>query len=379
MNILFPIGAFYPSQQGGPCNTLYWHTKALKRNAVDVSIVTTSSGIDNVALKRDTFIDKECGRVYYGNGTSSNLKTIIVAIKEIKKADILHLNSLFSPLSVATSFYTRLFYPNKKVIWSVRGELSENALKFSKYKKRPLLFLYKILNKHVTFHSTAPKETLEIKFAFPQNEVVEIPNLMEPAERIENVVKKPQLLFVGRIHPIKSIDKLIKALHKSLAFRNSKFTFIIAGVNEPRYASYIEELKLLIKEFDLNHKVKFIGHVTGKKKEQLFAESYFTFLPSETENFGNVVLESLNQGTPVVASLGTPWSILSDHGCGYHVSNEPETLAFIVDEIIQLDSIKYKKMTSLSHKLIDEKFDIDEKIFQWIKIYENILAKNQIK
>lgn len=375
MKVFFPIGAFYPSQQGGPCNALFWHTKALSKKGVDITIVTTSSGIDDPTLKKEVFLNKECGRVYYGVGTSSNLKTILVALREIKKTDILHLNSLFSPFSIATFFYTRFFYPNKTIIWSVRGELSQNALKFSRYKKKPLLFLYKFLNQHVIFHSTAPKETLEINLMFPKKRVFEIPNLIEPAERIIYGEKKQQLLFVGRIHPIKSIDKLIKALHKSLAFRNSNFTFIIAGINETRHAFYIDELESLINELNLNDKIKFVGQIKGESKEQLFAESYFTFLPSDTENFGNVVLESLNQGTPVVASLGTPWDILPRNRCGYHVSNEPEVLAEKIDKIIKLPIVRYKEMAHNSQKLIDEKFNVEEKIFQWIKIYEDTLSK----
>ncbi len=45
MNILFPMGNFYPSQLGGPANTIYWHAKTLKKNGFIPSIVTTSSGI----------------------------------------------------------------------------------------------------------------------------------------------------------------------------------------------------------------------------------------------------------------------------------------------------------------------------------------------
>lgn len=44
MKIFFPAGA-YPSQIGGHCNTLYWHTYGLTKNNIDISVVTTFLGI----------------------------------------------------------------------------------------------------------------------------------------------------------------------------------------------------------------------------------------------------------------------------------------------------------------------------------------------
>src|SRR5690606_14618798 len=132
----------------------------------------------------------------------------------------------------------------------------------------------------------------------------------------ERVEKRKQFLFIGRIHPIKAIHKLLTALNLSLEFKSSAFEFVIAGVPELRHQGYYNDLLTRIEEFGLQSKVRFVGQVNNKDKEKLYAESFFTFLPSETENFGNVVLESLNQGTPVVASLGTPWDILENKKCG---------------------------------------------------------------
>ena len=50
-------------------------------------------------------------------------------------------------------------------------------------------------------------------------------------------------------------------------------------------------------------------------------------MPSHNENFGNVVVESLSQGTPVIASTGTPWKILEKYHAGYWIKNNPENIA----------------------------------------------------
>src|SRR5690606_29503755 len=145
MKIFFPIGAFYPSQVGGPCNTLYWHTCELTKKGIDVEIVTTSLGIKEGTIIQDQFMEDQCGKVYYGKGKTSNFRIFKKAAECIKEADIVHLNSLFHGLSIFSFFYTKLRYPRKKIVWSVRGELNPGALKFSRWKKAPLLFLYKRL------------------------------------------------------------------------------------------------------------------------------------------------------------------------------------------------------------------------------------------
>src|SRR5690606_22739306 len=155
MKIFFPIGAFYPSQVGGPCNTLYWHTCELTKKGIDVRVVTTSLGIKEGAVDQGHFIDSECGKVYYGKGKTSSYSIFKEAAKCIKEADIIHLNSLFHGLSIFSFFYTKLKYPKKKIVWSVRGELNPGALKFSNKKKIPLLFLYKRFVDGITFHTTS--------------------------------------------------------------------------------------------------------------------------------------------------------------------------------------------------------------------------------
>src|SRR5690606_33750133 len=109
MKILFPVGAFYPSQIGGPCNTIYWHTTALQQNGIEVKIVTTTAGIKENNVITDKFIDLVCGKTYYSKGGPVQLNTIIIALSEIKSADILHLNSLFSWLSSITFIYSKIF------------------------------------------------------------------------------------------------------------------------------------------------------------------------------------------------------------------------------------------------------------------------------
>ncbi|MEM0519054.1 glycosyltransferase [Aequorivita flava] len=374
MKVFFPLGAFYPSQIGGPCNTLYWHCSALKNNNVQTTVVTTTFGIQD-KISPGEWLELECGKVFYGTDGISSLKTRKRLSKEIMKGDVLHLNSLFSPFSIYSFFYRSFFQPEKKIIWSVRGELNENALKFSSWKKKPLLFLYKLLNKNITYHSTSRQETKGIRKMFPKNKIVEIPNLIAPSTRLA-IPNTKNLLYVGRIHPIKSLHKLIKGLAISEVFMKNDSKFLIVGKQEERHNSYKNELVSLVNKLNLQNKVVFKGHLEGDQKEKVYAESYALILASETENFGNVVVEALNQGTPVIASQGTPWQILEEYNAGFHVSNDPETLAKALDSLLLIEPDKYQQMRINSCKLVDENFKVDSQIYKWIDVYKSLLNEN---
>lgn len=378
MRILFPLFAYYPSQIGGPCNTLYWHASELKKHNFSPKIVTSSIGIDEEKeVEFNKFILNESGKVYYGNGKWSFVRILFVSVKSIKKSEIIHLNGLFSLISIVTFFYAKIFHSKKPIIWSVRGELNNNALAFSKNKKKILLFFYKKFCKNIVLHGTSRQEVLDIKKVFANADVFLLPNYIQTSKRYDLVMEK-RILFVGRIHPIKALEKLIVAVSESEIFKKSDFVLNIAGKNEDRYQDYKEELIKLVDQLGLSSKIKFLGHIKGKNKQKLYASSYALILPSESENFGNVVVESLNQGTPVIASLGTPWGVLEEYECGKHVSNEPRSLANSIDWILSKSESEYFEMRANSVKLIDEKFNVSTQIITWVKKYAQILNKEHV-
>lgn len=370
MKIFFPIGAFYPSQIGGPCNTVYWHTTALKNKDLQVDIVTTSLGIqpDSVPLNRS--LEMECGKVFYGEKTGISWEVFKEIRRGIEEADVIHLNGLFNTLCICSFFYSKIFYPKKKIIWTVRGELNDTALGFSSLKKQIILYFYKKLSSNVIFHGTSTKEMSEIATTFPASKLVQLPNFIQPHDKLQLPYDK-NFLYVGRIHPIKALDKLIEGFAASKDFRDSDFKLIIVGTHEERYQKYDAALKSKIIQLNLQDKIEWKGHLKGLEKEQAYAKAYALLLVSETENFGNVVVESLNQGTPVIASKGTPWSILEQYNCGYHISNEPKAIANKIDEMINVKEEQYLAMRKNACKLIEEEFDVKHHIGKWIKIYND--------
>jgi glycosyltransferase involved in cell wall biosynthesis len=76
---------------------------------------------------------------------------------------------------------------------------------------------------------------------------------------------------------------------------------IIAGNDEEGLTPRLQELALLS---GVGDRVEFPGPVHGEAKWELMARATLFVLNSDSENFGNVVLEALSMETPVVLSAG---------------------------------------------------------------------------
>lgn len=388
MHILFPIGSFYPSQAGGPSNSVYWLTKALVRAGHQVTVVTTNRDIP--AQMCDQWTDTEAGRVRYV-GTRFHhlpLRMIWIALRQVDRADVVHLTSIFHIPSLPIALWS--FWKKKKVLWSVRGELAPNALIFKRFFKKIYLNVVRLLSRAVIFHSTSPVETEQVRAAFgPATRVVEVLNFMELPPRCARQLNRgtprrcatisPYLLYIGRIHPIKALENLLDALaaspswHISEACHDSSPLLKIAGRGD---AAYTNLLKQKATSLGLATRIEWLGEVTGEAKQQLLAGAHCSLLVSHTENFGVTVTESLAQGTPVIASHGTPWQVLEETGAGHWTANDPLSLAEAIDAMLQLPENEYAAMRERALRLAREQFDIHQNVHRWLEVYQQILQPN---
>ncbi len=377
MKVLFPIGSFYPAQGGGPCNTIYWMASALNTGSVKTSVVTTNKGLTpDEGISLNTWIDSSHGRVKYVKTRFHFLpiKAIHASFLEIRNSDVIHLTSIFYPLSIISFLIARFF--NKQIIWSPRGELDDAALIYNRVVKKFILSGLKLFGcTKVLYHSTSKQESNYIrKNLFDSARVVELPNYMLlPEVLIEEV--KPRFVYIGRIHPKKNLFELIDAFSRSTVFQNSQYELHIAG---DAANSYGEELSRKVEETRMGKKIKFLGVVTGLEKQELYASSYFTLLPSLTENFGNVVVESLAQGTPVIASVGTPWRSLQEQNAGFWVETSSDNFLRVIEAAIRLAKHEYLEMRTQALRMATTQFDIYSNVHKWVEVYNN-LKKTKIK
>ena len=256
---------------------------------------------------------------------------------------------------------------------SPRGEFDPYTIRHARWRKLPIVWTYqRLLSHRFVFHSTCDAETEYIRGQFKHPaRVIQIPNYLEVPELVERVPEK-YFLFIGRLNFKKGIENLIEAVALSKEFASSGFKLKIAGRGE---SDYTDMLRRKVEELGLAGKVEFIGQVEGKEKLQLFANAHWTFMPSYTENFGMVVLESLAQNTPVLASTNSPWQILEDEKVGYWVDNSPETLGKMIDKIIVMSADEYEAYRRQGRAFVEKNFDIKNNISRWTDFYSSLTDK----
>lgn len=131
-------------------------------------------------------------------------------------------------------------------------------------------------------------------------------------------------LFVGRVEPLKGIDRLFMAM-PSLN-REREFRLVVVGGNDEREPE-VERLQNLSRDLNIQDSVVFVGTVKQEDLPLYYSAADVCVVPSYYESFGLVALESLACGTPVVATrVGGMESVVLPGQNGYLVSDNAPTL-----------------------------------------------------
>ena len=96
-------------------------------------------------------------------------------------------------------------------------------------------------------------------------------------------------------------------------------------------------------------------------------------VPSDFENFGNIVTEALVRGIPVIASKGMPWQELDEFLCGWWIDNDQETINHTLHNAINLPELERLQMGIKGKQLIKEKYAVDKLGEKMKQLYEWVL------
>lgn len=183
-------------------------------------------------------------------------------------------------------------------------------------------------------------------------------------------IADPVILFVSMNYEIKGLDDILFSLTK-LKEQNHKFKLIIAGKgNIKKYTKIAQDAQII-------SDVIFTGPVNKEKIIKLYLASDLFIMLSKFDTFGNVVLEAMAAGLPVIISSNVGAKDLVREGeNGFIVSNTSDSdyiaakIALLLDENIrrQLAEAAYKTAAQNTWDNVAKKY---------AAIYENILAKHQ--
>lgn len=356
---------------GGPSLSVWSLVTGLRRLNIDVDIVTYESQDGNDKMIGEGLFVKTIPSPRFRRfGYSVSLKNFL----QNSSYEIFHGHSLWQYPVHAMAKTARK--KNLPYIIAPRGTLEPWSLKVGKCKKKLALALYQRndLAKAACIHATAQKEAENIRKLGFKNPIAIIPNGINISEfpvKPEMTKKEKQtILFLSRIHPKKGIENLIEAWNQTKRSLRQNWQIEIAGNGEQKY---IASLQKLIETKGLQEEIKIIGPQYGGAKLKAYHRADLFVLPTYSENFGNVVIEALAYGVPVITTKGTPWEELNSHNAGWWIDIGVQPLAKTLKVALQLPEEKRWQMGQNGRKLVEEKYSIDVVATQMIQLYKWIL------
>ena len=233
---------------------------------------------------------------------------------------------------------------------SPRGMLEPWALAQGKIKKRIALFTYEKIAFTLTdrIHVTGSLEEESVKNIAKCQDIVVLPN-MAGADYDQYDVplysREKNVIFISRLHKKKGLDILLNAWGNYDELNQWSLTII--GEGEDNYTQKITELQ------QSGCNIIYLGGIYTTKKYDFLARSSCLVLPTYSENYGNIIAESLSVGTPVITTNTTPWSVLEDYNAGRCVDLERfiEILINILENKTELVQMSKNAMSLYQERL----------------------------
>ena len=150
------------------------------------------------------------------------------------------------------------------------------------------------------------------------------------------------ILFAGRIEPLKGVDTLLKAMaliqqQLPKALEHVCVTIIGGDPWSDDPDGEMARLQRMRESLNVTETVTFLGSKDQDVLPDYYAAAEMVVMPSHYESFGLVALESMAMGTPVIASeVGGLAFLIRDGVNGFHVpSRDPESLAERIFTLLQ--------------------------------------------
>ncbi len=361
----------------GPSYSVRRLAEALAERGLDSEILSLGEGGDRTfgqARSRSLAVDRPCAP---GLGSLLPSRELAAAIETAARSGaVLHAHGLWRLPNIYPARSTRRH--NAPLVVSPRGMLSQAALSFSRWPKR-LFWLAaqkRALQAAACMHATGAAEAVAIRAAGLSQPIAIIPNGIDVPDAAEVIRGKAlrqsdgrfTVLQLGRIHPIKRVDRLIEAwvrlepLHPAWRLR-------VVGPSEGRHG---DELAALACRRGLRH-VSFEPAAFGADKDTALREADLLVLASDSENFGMVVAEALANGTPVIATKGAPWPGLTARKCGWWIDPGIEPLAAALNTAMSLSRATLDDMGNRGRSWMLEEFSWGrvaadmEAVYGWTK------------
>lgn len=187
---------------------------------------------------------------------------------------------------------------------------------------------------------------------------------------------KRNILFLGRIHPKKGCDLLIKAFTK-IADNELDLHLIMAGPGDPHY---ISKLKSIVKHPEILDRITWTSMISGDLKWGAYYACDAFILPSHQENFGISVVEAMACGKPVLISDKVDiWQEIYTYGAAMIMHDSLTSITSTLTKWCALHPADNEKMADNARRCFQDQFEIKNATTKLIKILnEHITCESML-
>lgn len=180
-----------------------------------------------------------------------------------------------------------------------------------------------------------------------------------------NIEEKIVLLYVGRVSPEKGLSLLRESMIRLNEKYNDRIALIVTGEGP-----MLPELMATMPK-----NVIFTGYKQGHELAEIYASSDIFAFPSGFETFGNVVLEAMASGIPVVGvSKGGVMESIIPHRTGLLAKpDDVDSFTAQLDEMIQ--NAEMRRQLGMQARKFAETRSWDSIFKELIHTYEEIIQK----
>ena len=389
LKLLHVVASYLPAvRYGGTIVSVHGLCRALAERGHDVHVYTTSvDGARDSPVPHETPVNIDGVRVVYFRSPRFRRVYWAPALRRMLRAhiaefDLVHTHAIYLwPLWAAARCAQDAGVP---YVVSPRGMLEKDLIeqKSALWKAGLIAFIEKHTLEHAAaVHVTSEREAEQAAaFGFQLPHVRMIPNGVEvenpPVSNVTAPITAilgggPFVLYLGRLNWKKGLDRLLRAWPQIDGAR-----LVIAGNDEEGYRDVLQSLAI---QAGVSDRVVFTGPVHGSDKAALLSGAQLLVLPSYSENFGNVVLEAMAAGCPVVVTpeVGIAPAV-EVSGAGVIVDGHPPTLAQGIS-LLLANPARRAAMSARGKVAAAERFSWAVVAQQMEALYESVAERRRVR
>jgi len=281
---------------------------------------------------------------------NSDIIIIAVAIgfTRIFKNKKFHVISSFHHYDTPKTFVDFLYLPFFHYLEKRQFKLHQNIIVDSYFSKKEIIRYYRI-NKNLI--KVIPIGIDTNKF-HPKNY----------SKEIREKYGQNILLYVGPFEERKKIPILLEAMVLIIKeIRNVKLLLIGKG-------TLYNYCKNKVISLNIQDHVSFLGYLNDTDLVKYYASVDLFVFPSELEGFGQVILEAMASGTPVICANRLPMSeLIEDGGITFNLNNPKDLSQKIIDLLVNRNGLEDLKKKALSVVEKYKRINIAKKYLEAIK------------